>query len=218
VDGVGYVRTTPVGATPQAISKGLRDLFNGIPGATAQAYGGYDIRGIAQREPRGYADWAVRGMTFPLHTNFERYVVVRGPSKIEGLTPDMMWPVLGTNNDSGLLPETGILITNEATPTLLNNVLSNHRNAIVETLNQPDNDLQTLADILDRFPARRWSHARYVRLSRRLHAQPDLHGGGCQSVPEQPAPPVDQQWRPDGHGQLGDFRRAPERAATRYAC
>jgi hypothetical protein len=142
VDGVGHVRTTPVGATPQAITKGLRDLLNNIPGITAQAYGGYDIRGNAQREPSGNSTYTNRAITFPTHTNFERYVIVRGASKIEGLTPDILTPILGTNNDSGLLPETGILIGNEATPTVMNNVLSNFRNAIVETPNQPNNDLR----------------------------------------------------------------------------
>ncbi|TVS20292.1 MAG: hypothetical protein EA424_04710, partial [Planctomycetaceae bacterium] len=141
VDNIAYNVVTPGGDSTQDISKGLRDQINALPGITAQAYGGWDIRGIAQREPSGAADWAVRAMVGGT-TNFERYIMVHGASKIDGSDANTLWPILGTNNDSGLLPETGILIGNHATPTVMNNVVSNNRSGIVETLNQPDQHLQ----------------------------------------------------------------------------
>nr|MCU0980281.1 hypothetical protein [Pirellulaceae bacterium] len=69
-----------------------------------------------------------------------RYIVIRGAAKIEQLSgpADVLSPVVDANNvDSQLLRETGILISEEATPTLLNNVISNMRNAVMETENQP---------------------------------------------------------------------------------
>ena len=51
---------------------------------------------------------------------------------------NVLSPVVDQNNvDSQLLRETGVLISEEATPTLLNNVISNLRNAVIETENQP---------------------------------------------------------------------------------
>lgn len=138
VDNIAYNVVTPGGGSTQDISKALRTQINALPGITAQAYGGWDTRvDLAEREPRGAADWAVRDMVGGT-TNYERYIVVHGASRIDGSDANTLWPILGTNNDSGLLPETGILIGNHATPTVMNNVISNNRNGIVETLNQPD--------------------------------------------------------------------------------
>jgi len=69
-----------------------------------------------------------------------RYVVIDGASKVLQFAgpPETLTPIPGQNNDDGVLHEIGILVTEESTPALLNNILSNNRNAIIETLNQPD--------------------------------------------------------------------------------
>lgn len=130
VNGVSRTITTSNNSTTEDLAIALRGQLNNIlPGITATSYGG-----INNEEPRGYATW----IRIARH---ERFVVVHGASKITGLNADTLWSVLDTNNDNGLLPETGVLISEQATPTLLNNVLSNNRNAIIETLNQPNQDL-----------------------------------------------------------------------------
>lgn len=79
-----------------------------------------------------------------------RYVVIRGAAKVVQLSgpANVLSPTVGQSNtgnnvDSQLLRETGILISEEATPTLLNNVISNTRNAVIETENQPSSHQAT---------------------------------------------------------------------------
>ena len=66
-----------------------------------------------------------------------KIVRVSGPATV-------LSPIVDQNNlDSQVLRETGVLISEEATPTLLNNVLSNLRNAVIETDNQPQSQQAT---------------------------------------------------------------------------
>ena len=71
--------------------------------------------------------------------DYERYVVIRGAANVVGIggAAAELLPAVGTNEDQ-LLRETGILITEAATPTLVNNVLSNLRNGVVETASARD--------------------------------------------------------------------------------
>ncbi|MEO8493503.1 MAG: choice-of-anchor L domain-containing protein, partial [Planctomycetota bacterium] len=66
--------------------------------------------------------------------DYERYVLIEGAVKVEGLANTIaeLIPSLNSNEDQ-VLRETGILVTEASTPTLLNNVLANLRNGIIET-------------------------------------------------------------------------------------
>jgi len=84
------------------------------------------------------------------HGDGRRYVEVYGAAKIVQVSgpANVLSPTVGANNvannvDSQLLRETGVLISEEATPTLLNNVISNTRNGVVETENQPQSHQAT---------------------------------------------------------------------------
>ena len=65
-----------------------------------------------------------------------RYLVIQGASRVVQITGPGNTLTTNNNNDDGVLPETGILVSEESTPTLLNNVLSNTRNGVVEAENQ----------------------------------------------------------------------------------
>ncbi len=75
------------------------------------------------------------------YKEYERYVVIEGAVNIVGVgsTVAELIPTVNTNEDQ-LLRETGILITEAATPTLMNNVLANLRNGVVETAAYRDNN------------------------------------------------------------------------------
>ena len=63
-----------------------------------------------------------------------------GAVKIEGLgTAAAELLPLVVNNEDQLLRETGILVTEGATPTLINNVMANLRNGVVEVAAYRDN-------------------------------------------------------------------------------
>jgi hypothetical protein len=131
VTGNSRTITTPGSGDTPTLSNSLRAMLHRIlPTIRATEYGGLN----PESGSSGYYRW-----WYP-RTDYERFVVVEGASKITGGDALLagLWPILNTNNDDGLLPETGILISEHATPTLLNNVLSNNRNAIIQTLNQPD--------------------------------------------------------------------------------
>jgi hypothetical protein len=151
VNGGSFTTTNP--ATGNTVDEAWRlaqQIDRLAPHISATSYGGR-----YNGEPQGSTFLDFVWLPQSLNGTYERFVVVKGASKIEGLNADAMWPILGTNNDDNLLPETGILISEEATPTLLNNVLSNNRNAIIETANQPDT-LQRIGDGASNNPVDRY--------------------------------------------------------------
>ena len=115
----------------------MRTLVNGLGlnGVSAEDYGGPEYPGSDPLLQPAANQWPQRNQG-----DGRRYIVIRGAAKVVQLSGpgNVLSPVVDQNNvDSQLLRETGVLISEEATPTLLNNVLSNLRNAVIETENQP---------------------------------------------------------------------------------
>ncbi len=107
-------------------------IGQGLEGVTAIALGGFSGASgtLPPQVPSIPGDTSFYGFPgfghdnpyTPPETSGELYVVVSGASRIEGNV--LFQPFLNENIDQ-LLPETGILISERSTPTLLNNVLSN---------------------------------------------------------------------------------------------
>lgn len=141
---VNYTGTSARQENTPLMANQVRNLFRNLTlgGITAEDFGGPEYphpAGInytpAFNTPRDQWPGGQRNQG-----DGRRYVEVYGAAKIVRLSGPTaaLSPIVGQNNiDSQLLRETGILISEEATPTLLNNVLSNLRNAVVETENQP---------------------------------------------------------------------------------
>ncbi|MCA9203088.1 MAG: PPC domain-containing protein, partial [Planctomycetales bacterium] len=74
---------------------------------------------------------------YSLGSQGTRYVVIEGAAVVETTGGVSLLPLANnSNNENEFLRETGILISEEATPTLMNNVLANLRNGVVEVENQ----------------------------------------------------------------------------------
>ncbi|MBM4088790.1 MAG: hypothetical protein FJ276_05075, partial [Planctomycetes bacterium] len=107
-------------------------IGQGLAGVTAVALGGYQGRSgsLPTQPPSIDGDtsfWGNIGFGHntpltPVNSSSELYVVVSGASSIKGSI--LLQPRLNENVDQ-LLPETGILVSERASPTLLNNVLAN---------------------------------------------------------------------------------------------
>ncbi len=147
---VNYTGTSDLRANTPLMANELRNLFRTLPlnGITAEDFGGPEFphpSGINYTPvfstPRQQWVGGQRNQG-----DGRRYVEIYGAAKIVRLSgpATALSPIVGQNNlDSQVLRETGVLISEEATPTLLNNVLSNLRNAVIETDNQPQGQQAT---------------------------------------------------------------------------
>jgi hypothetical protein len=147
---VNYTGTSDRRENTPLIANDVRNAFRALSlrGITAEDFGGPEFphpAGInytpAFSGPRDQWPGGQRNQG-----DGRRYVEVYGAAKIVRLSGPTaaLSPIVGQNNvDSQLLRETGVLVSEEATPTLLNNVLSNLRNAVVETENQPQSQQTT---------------------------------------------------------------------------
>lgn len=107
-------------------------IGQGLTGVSAVALGGFQgASGALPTQPPAISGdtsfWGIPGFGHdtpltPVNSTGELYVVVSGATRITGSL--QMRPML-TNNIDQLLPETGILVSQRAAPTLLNNVLAN---------------------------------------------------------------------------------------------
>jgi hypothetical protein len=107
-------------------------IGQGLTGVTAIALGGFQgASGSLPVQPPAIPGdtsfWGIPGFGHdtpltPVQSTGELYVVVHGATRITGNV--QLRPTLTSNIDQ-LLPETGILVSQRAAPTLLNNVLAN---------------------------------------------------------------------------------------------
>ena len=115
-------------------------IGQGLTGVTARALGGVQGRtddSAPAQTPGIFPDTIVTGiMGFGHDTPFtgvrsstELYVVIEGASRVTG-SVDFI-PLIDDNLDE-LLPETGILVSDRASPTLLNNALSNLESGVIQ--------------------------------------------------------------------------------------
>jgi hypothetical protein len=135
---ISYTGSTNLRENTPVMAYEIRNLFRstGLRGITAEDFGDPEYPNSVYTpyasDPR--IQWAQRNQA-----DGRRYVEVYGAAKIVQVSGpgNVLSPIVNQNNvDSQLLRETGILISEEATPTLLNNVISNLRNGVVETENQ----------------------------------------------------------------------------------
>lgn len=150
---VSYTGTSDRRANTPVMAYELREQFQSLAlrGITAEDFGGPEYpyyNGIYNYTPypsSPRSQWR-GGYGQRNQGDGRRYVVVYGAAKIVQTAgpANVLSPVVNQNNvDSQVLRETGVLISEEATPTLLNNVFSNLRNAVVETENQPQSHQTT---------------------------------------------------------------------------
>lgn len=134
---INYTGTGDARANTPAMAVDVRNLFRAasLRGITAEDFGDPEIDlGYTPYPSDPRRQWPQRNQA-----DGRRYVEVYGAAKIVQVSGpgNVLSPIVNQNNvDSQVLRETGILISEESTPTLLNNVLSNLRNGIVETQNQ----------------------------------------------------------------------------------
>lgn len=137
---ISYNGTGDLRANTPAMAVDIRNLFRaavslGLRGITAEDFGDPEIElGYTPYPADPRTQWPQRNQA-----DGRRYVEVYGAAKIVQVSGpvNVLSPIVNQNNvDSQVLRETGILISEEATPTLLNNVISNLRNGVVETENQ----------------------------------------------------------------------------------
>lgn len=136
--------SNPRESTP-AMAYEVRNLFRGLnnlDGITAEDFGSPEYLHPSGANYTPYLSTPrIQWPGYqPNHGDGRRYVEIYGAAKIVQISGpgNVLSPVVGQSNaDSQLLRETGVLISEEATPTLLNNVFSNLRNAVIETENQP---------------------------------------------------------------------------------
>jgi len=130
----GYNHRGPGYRAPEMAVAMAQTIGQGLTGVTAIALGGH--YGASGPLPPQARPWWISGDTSvygfpgfghdspytPPEATQELYVVVRGATRITG---DVLFqPMLDENIDQ-LLPETGILVSDGSSPTLLNNVLAN---------------------------------------------------------------------------------------------
>jgi hypothetical protein len=145
---ISYTGSSDLRENTPVMAYEVRNLFRNVPlsGITAEDFGspefphpgGYNYTPNFST-PRG--QWPNTPVNSQRNNgDGRRYVEIYGAAKIVqiGGPANVLSPVVNQNNvDSQVLRETGVLISEEATPTLLNNVFSNLRNAVIETENQP---------------------------------------------------------------------------------
>ncbi|MCY2991103.1 MAG: choice-of-anchor L domain-containing protein, partial [Planctomycetota bacterium] len=104
-----------------------RVLGQGLNGVSAEALGGLS-QGL---NAKAHIDVNIRA-------NFERYVIVRGAARMEDINSGIAFSPQGVGgNLDELLPERGILISEQSSPTLLNNVLVNNGIGVQQTGRAP---------------------------------------------------------------------------------
>jgi len=134
---LSYTGTGDPRANTPVMAVEVRNLFRntGLRGITTEDFGDpEDFLGFTPYPNNPRTQWGQRNQA-----DGRRYVEIYGAAKIVqiGGPGNVLSPIVNQNNvDSQVLRETGILISEEATPTLLNNVISNTRNGVVETENQ----------------------------------------------------------------------------------
>ncbi len=128
----GFNHRGPGYRAPEMAVAMANTIGQGLTGVTAVALGGFSgaSGALPPQVPSIPGDTSVYGFPgfghdnpfTPPETSGELYVVISGASRIEGSV--LFRPALRENIDQ-LMPETGILISERSSPTLLNNVLSN---------------------------------------------------------------------------------------------
>ncbi len=132
VEPAGFNHRGPGYRAPEMAVAMAQTIGEGLTGVTAIALGGFAGASgdFPPQTPAISGDTSFYGFPgfghdnpyTPPETSGELYVVVKGATRITG---DVLFqPMLDENIDQ-LLPETGILISDRSSPTLLNNVLSN---------------------------------------------------------------------------------------------
>ncbi len=128
----GFNHRGPGYRAPEMAVAMANTIGQGLTGVTAVALGGHSgaSGNLPPQTPAIAGDTSVYGFPgfghdspyTPPRATSELYVVVRGATRITG---DLLFrPMLDENIDQ-LLPETGILVSDGSSPTLLNNLLAN---------------------------------------------------------------------------------------------
>ncbi len=128
----GFNHRGPGYRAPEMAVAMANTIGQGLTGVTAVALGGFSgaSGALPPQVPAIQGDTSVYGFPgfghdnpfTPPETSGELYVVVSGATRITGNV--LFQPMLDENIDQ-LMPETGILISERSSPTVLNNVLSN---------------------------------------------------------------------------------------------
>lgn len=105
----------------QSLPNGRFGVANPLQQVTGEMYGG-----IAQ-ERFGLEHTDTTPVADP-----ERYVIVRNAARIIDVDSGLLFTPVNNNDEDGLLYETGILVSEQSTPTILNNVLSNLRYGVLQ--------------------------------------------------------------------------------------
>ena len=141
----------PVGQHPVAGQRQFRHA-NPLQQVTGEAYGaiGQERLGLQHTDTTPYA-------------NPERYVIVRNAARIIDINSGLRFTPVTNNDEDQLLYETGILVSEQSTPTMLNNVLANLPTVFCRWRSKPAVPVRRMLG--RRFPAGWWKADRCISIT-----------------------------------------------------